>query len=146
MDLAFFTGSAFRATIPLAAFEVLYPGCASERWVARIWREAASEAPPVFAWDSAAPPAAFPAGLATKIVGPSLVLEASSDEMLANFGPAGGSFVWDLGFYRASQPRNFVRVDGGSATCYPIDGGSIPTPAVPGDTVAVTGSNALGVG
>lgn len=146
MNLTFFTGSSFRATVPLGAFEVRYPGCSTERWVARIWRETASEAPPLFVWDTAAPPAAFPGGVASKVVGPALRLTAASDEVLANFGPDGGAFVWDLGFYRAAAPRDFVRVDGGSATCLPVDGSSIQNIAVVGDTVSVTGQNSVGAG
>ena len=146
MNLSFFTGSTFRATIPLAAFETRFPGCTLERWTVRIWRSTASEAPPIFAWDTAAPPAAFPNGSAEKIIGPALLLKVSSQEMLANFGPAAGAYVFDIGFYRASAPKDFVRVDGGSAKCLAIDDAMDGTPAAPGDTVIVSGANSFGAG
>lgn len=146
MNLTFFTGSSFRATIPLAVFDVRFARCSAERWTVRVWRETASEAPPVFAWDTAGAPASFPSGLAQKIIGPALLLTAGSKEMLANFGPSGGAFVWDMGFYRSTAPDDFIRVDGGNAICLATDVLMEGSPAFPGDTVIVTGANSLGAG
>lgn len=119
MNLQAWTNSRFQLTQNLVNWAADYSTLAAARFVSQI-RPTADSPVVLYEWDSAGPPDSFPDGSLvytpdTKM----LQWRAPSSDIRKVFGPDGGTFSWDFGFYLAESPKDFIRIDGGDCIFVP---------------------------